>query len=411
VKRKLLAILLVAAVAISMGLVTVVPIAAAGTQVVWDIGMDNDSRSEFNHTDFNEVDTFTYVIGTNTAADFPAFLYVDGYNGSWEEAGVHEVKIEFDLTKAYYDVTLEYQKFGGETDEVRLDVTVDGVTVPGPGENTAGTYYLDFGDLPAGSHYIVIECVGVGTGEGAHTYDYFALTTPTWDVTVNAEASGSPLAVPITGVYDSTSADGTTSYTIDDVPDSNTVTLTAPLIHVEGSNVYAFRYWYVEGPGAFGWSATSFTVNADTVAAAYYQELENFVTGGGKINMSTLGLSGKKVALTFGWTVGVLEGVGIVGQFQIVDHIGGRAEAWHCNNDFSYLFFWGSAAESPVASHDTATFTGTFTSNRGSPPLEVTITIQDLGEPGAGVDTISDVFPFPIHLTIDGGNFQVHDIE
>ncbi len=129
--------------------------------------------------------------------------------------------------------------------------------------------------------------------------------------------------------------------------------------------------------------------------------LENFVTGGGKINGN-----GKKAALTFAGTVGVLEDLGIVGQFQVVDHTGKGSEAWHCNNNFTYLNFSGPSTTSPPASHNTAEFTGTFTSNRGSPPVTVTITIHDLGEPGAGVDTIT----FDgITLTIDGGNFQVHD--
>jgi len=130
--------------------------------------------------------------------------------------------------------------------------------------------------------------------------------------------------------------------------------------------------------------------------------LENFLTGGGIIK------DGKKVAGTFAGTVGVIEGEGIVGQFQIVDHTGKKAEAWHCNNDFTYLNFGGPPTGSPPASHSIAVFTGTFTSNRGSPDWTVTIIIQDVGEPGAGVDIIK--FGGLPPYAIDGGNFQVHDI-
>lgn len=132
--------------------------------------------------------------------------------------------------------------------------------------------------------------------------------------------------------------------------------------------------------------------------------LENFVTGGGKINT----LDGKKAAWTFAGTVGNLED-GSVGQFQIVDHT--NKITYHCNNDFSSLVFSGGTAESPMASHNTATFTGTFTNNRDATTVDITVTIQDLGEPGAGTDKISVTGFIALSTTlISGGNFQVHDL-
>jgi len=142
--------------------------------------------------------------------------------------------------------------------------------------------------------------------------------------------------------------------------------------------------------------------------------LENFVTGGGKINMSTLGLNGKKPALTFGGTVGVMADASIVGQFQIVDHTGlirKGAVSWHCNNNFSFLNFEGDPAESPEATHNTAIFEGEFTNNLGDTET-LRLRLIDNGEPGAGNDTFSLwLFGDWVELTIDGGNFQVHDIE
>lgn len=145
--------------------------------------------------------------------------------------------------------------------------------------------------------------------------------------------------------------------------------------------------------------------------------LENFVTGGGKINGS------KKVEWSFAGTVGVMADSSIVGQFQIVDHTGKRAEAWHCNNNFSFLNFYGAPVESPPgppASHDTAIFEGTFTSNRGN-SATVRIFIKDSAEPGAGADAISVNIDggtweiggpnFDDAEVINGGNFQVHDYE
>jgi hypothetical protein len=156
-------------------------------------------------------------------------------------------------------------------------------------------------------------------------------------------------------------------------------------------------------------TATDCAGNEGSAFVTYYV-LENFVTGGGKINM----LNGKKAALTFGGTVGVLEGLGIVGQFQIVDHTGvyfKGAVSLHCSN-FTYLEFSGVPAESPAATHNIATFEGNFTIKRGDiETVLLKLQIIDNGEPGAGVDTFCFCDPGCNPLTIDGGNFQVHNID
>jgi len=169
-----------------------------------------------------------------------------------------------------------------------------------------------------------------------------------------------------------------------------------------------------EGMHTYTVTATDVLGYVDSASVTYYV-LENFVTGGGKIDKSTLGLPGKGAAVTFAGTIGVLEGEGIVGQFQIVDHAsllreGKGAVSLHCNN-FTYLEFNGEEAESPGATHDTAIFEGAFVSNLGDTQT-LKFQIIDNGEPGAGVDTFSiSFFDDWLGWMIDGGNFQVHDIE
>ncbi|MFC1892710.1 hypothetical protein ACFLYR_01555 [Chloroflexota bacterium] len=100
--------------------------------------------------------------------------------------------------------------------------------------------------------------------------------------------------------------------------------------------------------------------------------------------MDTIGGNGKKVALNFSGNVGFISDTTIEGQFQIVDHtVDKGSESWHCHNNFSSLVFGGEEAESPYATYNTATFTGTFTSNKGG-QMEVTIKISDLGEGKSG---------------------------
>jgi hypothetical protein len=203
------------------------------------------------------------------------------------------------------------------------------------------------------------------------------------------------ITAPVDGVFYAVGSVPGLEYTVDDNLDPN------PVVDDTG---------YSTDPGehTVTVTATDCAGNVGLDSVTYYV-LENFVTGGGKINKSN-GKNGKKVAWTFAGTVGNLEG-GSVGQFQIVDHT--NKVAYHCNNNFSYLVFSGDEAQSPMASHNTAEFTGTFTGNDGSVGVEVTVTIEDLGEPGAGVDWITLDGPI---ITLDrtlisGGNFQVHDIE
>jgi len=153
--------------------------------------------------------------------------------------------------------------------------------------------------------------------------------------------------------------------------------------------------------------------------------LENFVTGGASIKCNNDALDGlglpnnNKPAFTFAGTVGCLPDLGIVGQFQIVIHpelakiidpdINGSISI-HLNS-FTHLEFDGPATESPPATHKQATFTGTGFSNKVDPVGEVTIIITDNAEPGKGFDTIEIVGLGVGSIVIDGGNFQIHNIE
>ena len=268
---------------------------------------------------------------------------------------------------------------------------IDGLA--GPTDPTTGSVLantdasLKFGYIPSYAYFdgLIDE---VSIWDEALTDEQIGDISPP-EVTINAPADGGfyPVgAVPLS------------NYT---VVDANSYT------------VVETGYSTEEGMHTYTVTATDVLGYIGSDSVTYYV-LENFVTGGGKINMSTLVLNGgKKAALTFAGTIGVLEGEGIVGQFQIVDHTGfirKGAVSWHCNNDFSLLNFEGEPAESPETTHDTAIFEGDFVSNLGDTET-LKFRIIDNGEPGAGVDTFSIwLFDDWLEWTIDGGNFQVHDI-
>jgi hypothetical protein len=186
---------------------------------------------------------------------------------------------------------------------------------------------------------------------------------------------------------------------------------------------------YTDKDGEAPFSYTGDYAGVDTINASldypFYQAtpysvtkywLEPFVTGGGNIK------EGKKVTYTVGGNVGLLDDtivpVIIVGQFEIVDHTGKNAVAWHCHNEFSSLEFSGDSTGSPPAHWDTATFVGTFTSNKGGSQV-IKVEIKDISEPGKGNDIIRVDFGndgtwdigTEAGVPISGGNFQVHDME
>ena len=130
-------------------------------------------------------------------------------------------------------------------------------------------------------------------------------TTHTITASVAPPLEGVTVHFDIDGVHDSESATRTT--------DSSGV---ATLAYTGTQDGYdAIMVWVdINGNGTYD-------EGTDPVDAIDKMWLENYVTGGGRLNSA----GGKKVAYSFGGTVGVMEGTGIVGQFQLVDHTGRQA--------------------------------------------------------------------------------------
>lgn len=146
-------------------------------------------------------------------------------------------------------------------------------------------------------------------------------------------------------------------------------------------------------------------INAEDAAlnksqtTVHFYVLGNWVTGGGTIKSR-----GRPTWMLAG-NVGIVDGVGIVGNIQIQNNADG--EQYHLN-DISSLAFSGGSATSPSASNNTVDFVGT---DDGGTPVRVII--QDLGEKGARVDKLAidignDGSFELLETVISTGNYQIH---
>jgi len=117
--------------------------------------------------------------------------------------------------------------------------------------------------------------------------------------------------------------------------------------------------------------------------------LENSVTGGGEINDAD-----GEVIWSFDGNVSIADNQ-ITGNFRLVDHAGSRPGytgeipvSYYCEDFISMNTPGFDLAESPGARHNTIVFTGNFTNDRNDEIVTLSVTIMDLGDPGAGVDMI-----------------------
>lgn len=275
-KKKLGAILLVVALALSLGLVPAASVGAS-PDTIWTIGNIDGNASGFG-TNFPS-NSATYNVG-DALSGFPSRLHTSDYTTTpWVNQGVNIVTISFTTTAAYANVSLDYYRMGGETDQVWFGSTPLG-TCTGTTDPQSSTLYtfLVPGIVVAGAYTITIQCTGPGVGDGSHLIDALQLTgTPVWDVTVNAEEDSNSLAVPIPWAWDGDGNSGTdtTSFPIEDILDSSSLTLTAPMTHTESYTFYVFDYWSVDGTDYDDpvVNPVTFDVTEDLTATAHYTKV------------------------------------------------------------------------------------------------------------------------------------------
>jgi len=153
-------------------------------------------------------------------------------------------------------------------------------------------------------------------------------------------------------------------------------------------------------------------INVNFPGQVFKTWLENFCTGGGRIGV------GGKPTHTFGGNFGANPvpdpAPDFIGQWQIVKHTAPKVSCHF--NTFTNLVFSGVPTTSPPSNHNICDVDMSGSCNDGN-SVSGHLRIEDLGEPGKGIDKISytattgPLASFPGNpVVITGGNLQVHQI-
>jgi hypothetical protein len=159
---------------------------SASAEVIWTIGINNNSRIEFKPDSASEI---FYKVGDNVNENFPSRLDSEEVNYP------SYVEIEFTTTVPYADVSLLYDRWGAETDKVWFDSMLLG-TCAGTEDKNSINYFFDVGVVLPGTYTIKIEILLNG-GDGFHGIDQLQLSGNLMEPTVTTRLSSGPTTVSV----------------------------------------------------------------------------------------------------------------------------------------------------------------------------------------------------------------------
>jgi len=218
-------------------------------------------------------------------------------------------------------------------------------------DDSTGTYdswYWDFGDgsnstVQNPSHtytivgnYTVSLTISNGCGSDTETKVDYIQVAPLSEantVIVEAEADGTPLAVPIDWSWDSNSSADTTPFDVEDIPDGTELSLTAPAMHTQNYTFYVFDHWSVGAtdydPGDVD---ITFDVNGDLTAIVHYTQVISVHKTLDRCDNGLIGLPGYvvydpnalpfKTSIYFGMTIMVNAFADGIDDIRVEDGIG-----------------------------------------------------------------------------------------
>lgn len=163
--------------AVLMGSCAGIPPVRPVDNVLFAIGREDKSDSEFRSFGFSEITEYRCRVGVDCSTEaFPAYL---NRGATYAYGGVERIIISFRLDQAYNNVILRLVRGGDETTVVIVDgkqtynVTN---TMLGSGEGyRVGAYNLELGILKKGVHTIEMSAADDGKGKNVYQWDALSL--------------------------------------------------------------------------------------------------------------------------------------------------------------------------------------------------------------------------------------------
>ena len=152
--------------------------------IIFEIGIINESLSDFPANSFKGVDDYKCTVGVDCSTEtFPVHMYKQPAPRDSDSLGVAFVTIIFELNKSHENLIFRIARAGSETtivtldDDKRFDVTS---SMLGSDERRKyGSYDLSLGSLGQGTHSIHLAIGENNYGNGRYWWDALILISPT----------------------------------------------------------------------------------------------------------------------------------------------------------------------------------------------------------------------------------------
>jgi len=151
--------------------------------IIFEIGIINESISDFPANSFKGIDDYKCTVGVDCSTEtFPVHMYKQPAPRLADSLGVAFVTIYFELNKSHENLIFRIVRGGSETtivtldDDKRFDVTS---SMLGSDEGREyGSYDLSLGSLGQGTHSIHLAIGENNHGNGRYWWDALILISP-----------------------------------------------------------------------------------------------------------------------------------------------------------------------------------------------------------------------------------------
>ncbi len=152
--------------------------------IIFQIGIINESHSDFPAYSFKGVDDYKCTVGVDCSDEtFPPHIYNQPARRFGDSLGVAFVTIFFELNKSHENMIFRIARAGSETTIVTLDddkrFYVTSSMLGSDEQRQYGSYDLSLGYLDQGTHSIHLAVGENNYGNGMYWWDALILISPT----------------------------------------------------------------------------------------------------------------------------------------------------------------------------------------------------------------------------------------